>query len=212
MSKKFKKTDIIANVDTWQNYQKDRLKKGNHPGPLLLPVFVGIDQNGEIVRNRIKANLLGDPSDGNSLIAKAIESSPAYQHERLKELHKDYVDFFGQDFKQGGFPASPLDFYIKMPVVFMFVLSNQNWTFTGDKQFSTDNDSQANPTVKQICSFGGMRGILIENNCKSKERVKYNLHVTISQYVKTPQQKDAELMTTDIIIDPGMDNGEFGND
>jgi len=209
MKNKFKKTEITANVKTWQDYQKASLDN-KHPGPILLPVFVGINEKAEIVKKRIKANLLGDPSDSSSLIAKAIESSPVFQHDRLKEIHKDYSKFFSQDFKQGGFPASPLDFHIKMPVVFMFVLSNQNWTFTGDKQFSTDNDSQANPTVKQICAFGGMRGILLENNGRAKERIKYNLHVTISQYVNVPQQQDAELMTTDIIIDPGMNNGDIG--
>ena len=207
MPKKFTKDNIHANVKTWEDYQEDRLKK-NHDLPILLPVYVGMNEEAEIIRNRIKANLLGDPSDSCSIIAKAIENSPKHLHEFLKKVHKDYDEFFNQDKNQSAFPASPLDFDIKMPVLFMFYLSNDNWSFTGVRQFSTDNDVLGNPTVKQINSFDSMSGILVENNNKAGKRIKYNLHVTISQYVKSRERQEAELMTTDIIIDPGMDTDD----
>lgn len=196
---------VPPQIPNWQDYQDFALNDPNLPKkmPILYPVIVGI-KDGKIFRERIKTTDLGDITVADDLIQKCSAGAPARFRSRLAKIYQHYHDFFHpHDAAQGGgFVPSPLDFHLKRPVLYMIYLLHDNWAYSGHKQFDVENDEVSNPTIRQKAVFDGMRGILVSNRYKKGKRHKYNLYVTISQ---TDAGKD---LSTDIIIDPGMNTNE----
>lgn len=200
------KTNITANdayLKEWDEFQRTHR---SHV-PLLLPISISIE-DGIIARDRVKSDDLAKHRDRFleefKVHCKETEShvGDAYCFETFETMLDEYIEAFASDGNQGPRPPSPLDFSISRPIWFMFYLPRKNWTFTKERQYSMENDRDDHlRNCEKVCTLGGGRVLLLSNNCRSApENLKYNLHVTITQ-----TEGDEEL-STDIIIDPGMDN------
>ena len=204
---KFKKSKIKPNqkyLKSWDKYQKEALKDKRHRSlPLLLPVSVDIDE-GIIVRDRIKANIVKD------IWAKHKKELPDFLFDETKRwgvpdvesVVEDYIRAFPDDFAQSGLPPSPLDISIGHPVLLLFHLPRENWTFCEGCQYSVENDTDDMArNFEKVCMFGGRKYLILFNRHRSNPKnLKFNLHVNIHQV------QDGKDMWTDIIIDPGSNN------
>lgn len=205
-----------------EKYQKiwDAYVKENEFSPVVfLPLELGMNEDGEIYRRRMKA---GDISK----IWKGIKGEfPSYMQKEPslfddpEQIFGEYVKYFekidGTDLAP---PRTPLDLKITHPTWIMFSLDNPNWKFAKHgAQFSTENDADdlARNFVK-IATFDDprlpdtpmheqpmkARKLLIlanRNRCAPKD-LKYNLHVDVLQTLF------GKPNSTTIIIDPGGGN------
>lgn len=200
------KDQIQGNPDflrDWADFQRDY--KGS--GPILLPVSVNM-VDGIIVRNRIKAGdlalqrekLLNDFEAHCSNLPGRIGG--AYTLCDFKHIMDEYIKWFESDDKQNPFKPSPLDLRITRPVWILFHADNDHWTFSEHRQFSVENDRDDHMrNCVKICTLDNNNMFLMENRWRiAPLRMKYNLHVTITQ------EENGETLYTDIIIDPGLDN------
>lgn len=204
------KPNISANdayLKEWDEFQKTHESKV----PLLLPVSISIE-DGIIARDRIKSDDIAKLRKG---FLKEFKShcnvmeqhlGGAYSYETFETMLDEYIEAFECDSNQGPRPPSPLDFKIGRPVWFLFHLPRDNWTFTKERQYSMENDRDDHMrNCEKVCTLDEGNFLLLSNNCRSAPKdLKYNLHVTITQ--KERRRK----LSTDIIIDPGMDNGIGG--
>ncbi len=208
---KIKRGDIRANqafLKKWDEYQLGWLNDENfNPKcPLLLPISVDI-KGGIVERFRIKTNQVNTLMDK----AKGLPKDVRVKRElfALKDICDHYEGGFPGDTSQSGTPPTPLDFIINCPVVFLFHLPRDNWTFTERLQFSVDNipAKGQSKAFKVLGTFDNGHGLAVLNKNwipkgEKTFRMKYNLHVTIAQTI------DGKDMCTDIIIDPGTNNDQ----
>ena len=200
------KSDISANdayLKEWDEFQKTHRSEG----PILLPLSISIE-DGIIARDRIKSDdialrrdeLLGEFKEHCNIMEKHLGG--AYCYETLETMIDDYIEAFADDANQGPRPPSPLDFKIGRAVWFLFYLPRDNWAFTKDRQYSMENDRDDHMrNCEKVCTFDNRKFLLLANNYRSNPKgLKYNLHVTITQ------KEGRKKRSTDIIIDPGMDN------
>lgn len=185
----------------WDDYLAARPGKT----PILLPIAVDIE-DGEIVRNRIKAG------DVEKVISRCKKELPKYLSDKLINPHdtssifEDYIEYFKDIDGAQGPVATPLDLSTPKAVWVLFYLPRENWKFSKDRQYSTENDrDDLLRNFEKICTLDDRNYLLLANNCRSNPKgLKFNLHVTISQMI------DGIAMETPIIIDPGSDNGGGG--
>lgn len=188
-----------AYLKDWDEYQNDR------PGstPILLPVSVDINADGELTRNRMKAG------DVEALFARCRNELPKHLSNAEINPHdaasifNDYVEYFKEiDAAQGPVPT-PLDIRAKRPVWALFHLPRENWKFTEGCQYSTLNDrDDILRNFEKLCTFDDENYLLLSNRYRSSPSgLKFNLHITISQ-----TSKNGNLQKTPIIIDPEWDN------
>jgi len=172
--------------------------------PILLPIAVDINEDGDITRERIRA------PDLKSLYVRCGKKDfPSYvtdYPDRFGDAHKmfrEYIDYFAPiDGAQGPGVPSPLDVFVKQPTWFLFHLPRENWKFTVNKQYSVENDrDDLLRNFSKVCTMDDMNVLILSNACLSNpDGLKFNLHVTIFQNV------DGRPLETDIIIDPGTNN------
>lgn len=206
------KGGIRANAEylkEWDEFQR------THPSqkPILLPLTVSIE-DGIIARDRIKSGDIAKMRD--SLLADFKDhchNPEGYLENRycpadFETMLDDYIEAFESDNKEGPRPPSPLDFKMNRPVWILFLLPRKNWKFTKARQFSVENDrDDFARNYEKITTLDKNNILLLANHCRSSPKnLKYNLHVTISQ------KQDGKLVHTDIIIDPGTDNDDRGNE
>jgi len=193
----------------WDVFQKENPSKR----PILLPLSISIE-DGIIARDRIRSGDIADMRD--RLLAdfhEHCENPDGYLENRycradFEKMLDDYIEAFLSDNDQGPRPPSPLDFQMNRPVWILFLLPRKNWKFTKTRQFSTENDrDDFARNFEKIATLDNRNILLLANHCRSSPKnLKYNLHVTISQ------KQDGKIVHTDIIIDPGTDNGTRGDD
>ena len=198
MAKGFSRKKLKASK-SWADYQADHFK---HESPLLFPVTIEMVADGshfEFKMDRMSTKQLGEMTD------KILDNVPVIQRDNIKTIIQHYVDDFKDiDESESPVPASPLDFdNIEREVIFLIYLNHENWTFSGHKQFGCPNDDHSNPNVRQLATFDGQRGILVQRTGKVKYRLKYDFYVTV-------HQKDGRA--TDIIIDPRDEEGSGTGD
>ena len=209
MGRRPTKGGIHANPDylvEWEEFQKTHKSQV----PLLLPVSVSIE-DGVIARDRIKTGDIAKWRDGflkefkTHCDTHASQLGGAYDFGTFETMLDEYIAAFTDDAKQGPRPPSPLDFKITRPVWFLFYLPRENWTFTKERQYSMEHDRDDHlRNCEKVCTLDNNNFLLLANNCRSAPKgLKYNLHVTIAQKEKR------KTLYTDMIIDPGMDNGDF---
>ncbi len=207
--------DIICKVENGiqlsekeQRLFKNQIQMPANPSiPILCPVKIGMraPSRGKFVEFK-KSRYLAN-AKSKTLFNKAEASVPLFYRDEFNAIRESYFKFFeGQDSVNTTITGSILDFGSKRPVMYMFYLEHENWSFTGHKQFQVGNDSPHNPTCRQVSCFDGMRGIIVENSCQVEHRLKYDLFVTIAQ-----EDEDRGQLTTDIIIDPGMNSDDIGD-
>ena len=203
------KPNISANdayLKEWDEFQRTHQSQV----PILLPVSISIE-DGIIARDRIKSDELAKLRKSFlkefKVHCKETEEhvGGAYCFETFETMLDEYIEAFSSDGDQGPRPPSPLDFKIGRPVWFLFHLPRDNWTFTKDRQYSMENDRDDHMrNCEKVCTLDGGNFLVLSNSSKSAPKgLKYNLHVTITQ------KEGRKKRSTDIIIDPGMDN-EFG--
>lgn len=185
----------------WDEFASSNRDRAN---PILLPISVDINENGEITRERMRA------PDVKSLYIRCKDKDiPDYilEHaDRFGDAHKtfrEYIDYFAPiDGAQGPGIPSPLDLAIAQPTWMLFHLPKNNWKFTVNKQYSVENDrDDLLRNFAKVCTMDDMNVLLLSNAClSSPDRLKFNLHVTVFQNV------DGRDLETDIIIDPGTQN------
>lgn len=187
----------------WDEYQDKR----PGPTPILLPVAVDINSDGELTRNRMKAD------DVEYLFEKCKNEIPEFMSKThinpfdVKGVFDDYIAYFKEgDTKQGPLPT-PLDLNMNKHVWVLFHLPRTNWKFSEGQQYSTENDrDDLRRNFEKICTLNDRNYLLLANRCRSNPNgLKFNLHITISQTI------DGVEMETPIIIDPGTHNGGGGS-
>lgn len=216
MSKKPTKSEVKVNDDfvkDWYDYEKDRMfikdRGGNNTTkrdytPILLPIRIGINSDGELTRARVKAPRI-------IKLAKKLKTTlPAYMFDRKltkydpDAIFKDYINYFKhQDGAESALPEGPLDLIVKKPVWTLFDLKPDCWTFSEGQQFSTvnDPDTMLRNFVK-IATMDDDNVLLMSNRRRcAPDNLKFNLHVTITQ-----KAADGRLLKTPIIIDPAQNN------
>ena len=204
------KGDIKPNAEylkEWDDYQRTNDSKK----PILLPIRVSIE-DGIIDRDRIKQEVIAGWRD--ELLVELHDHccnpngylEDRYDVDDFQIMLDDYIKYFESDNKDGPRPPSPLDFSINRPVWFLFYLPRPNWRFTDTIQFSTENDrDDFGRNFEKITTLQNGNILVLANHCRSQPvGLKYNLHVTIAQ------DQDGREVYTDIIIDPGGDNGTRG--
>lgn len=212
------KTDIRTNesgTKTWEDYEADCLHLPNgsrRKKPILLPVIIGMNSNGEFTQMRLKTGRV-------KKLAKKLKTDlPKYMFDRNmtpydpEDIFDEYINYFkSQDGAQSALPPTPLDLKAKMPVWTLFYLKPKAWTFTKSVQFTSVNDpTDLSRNFEKIATLGDDKALLISNRrrCAPKD-LKFNLHVTVTQ-----QGRSQDVLTTPIIIDPEQDNdtgsGGFG--
>jgi len=212
-----------AYLKKWEDYQDNWVdsKEFTTDRPILLPITVDI-RDGIMHRTRVKTPQLQTIMDNAPRLAV---------HPKIAVAVDSYKDFFdSHDRSQSGTPPTPLDFSVRCPVVHVFHLPRENWTFTDHTQYSVDNIPELCAPTDLFEVLGVSRDrhtlFLLNNNWTpdqrfvdrmvaetpkdkranmilpvlGKFRMKYNLHVSIAQEI------DGTQMRTDIIIDPGSDN------
>lgn len=206
MSRPPSKSEIIPNqryLKDWDEYQRDR----PGPTPILLPVAININRDGELTRNRIKSDKV------EHIFEKCKDEIPDFMSEsrvnpyNVQSIFEDYITHFKEgDTKQGPLPT-PLDLNMSKHVWMLFHLPRNNWKFSKGQQYSTENDrDDLLRNFEKICTLNDRNYLLLANRCRSNpEGLKFNLHVTISQMI------DGVAMETPIIIDPGTNNGGSGS-
>ncbi len=229
---KITRGEITANQNylrKWDHYQLDWMNskefQSGSKKPLLLPINVDI-KGGNVHRTRIKVPQLETIVNAATQLTGMAGVSDAVQ---------SYIDFFGDhDRNQSGTPPTPLDFAINCPVVHVFHLPRENWTFTDHTQYSVDNvpalcgsKEGPNDLFEILGTSPDGHSLFVMNHnwapdnafvqrlvaATTKEeastavlpeigkfRMKYNLHVSITQTTQ------GEQMCTDIIIDPGSNS------
>ena len=208
---RFKRSEIAANqkyLKDWDDYQVDFLNgeyfdpKKSDERTLLLPISVDID-DGIVKRHRIQTPQLTSLWDK---AEKLVDKDSAWAFESYMKFFKPIDD------QQSGSPSTPLDFNLNSRVYMIFHLPRANWTFTDHTQFSIDNISEGHikKAFEVIGTFNDGHSLLVHNKNwqpkgKKTFKAKYNLHVSIHQV------EDNKDMWTDIIIDPGMNNGDIGS-
>lgn len=185
----------------WDEFAESRQEQAN---PILLPISVDINEDGEISRERMRA------PDVKSLYIRNWEKDiPSYifdHPDRFGDAHKvfrEYIDYFADiDGAQGPGIPSPLDLAIKQPTWMLFYLPRKNWKFTVNRQYSVENDrDDLLRNFSKVCTMDDMNVLILSNSClSSPKRLKFNLHVTVFQEV------EGRHLETDIIIDPGTQN------
>jgi len=201
------KGDIRPNEDylkEWNEFQRTHHSKV----PVLLPISISIE-DGIIARDRIKSDDMAEfrPALLKEFKAHCVDSDTstggAYGPADFETMLDEYIDAFSKDSDQGPRPPSPLDFDIRREVWFLFHLPRKNWTFSKSIQYSMENDrDDFMRNCEKVCTFANNDFLLLANHCRSQPKgLKYNLHVTISQ------KERRKTLRTDIIIDPGMNNG-----
>lgn len=201
-----KKGDLRGNqayLKDWDSYLADR------PGrtPLLLPIAIGINGDGEIVRERIKADQVEAMfRHGKGDLPKYL-SDPEVNTHNAEAIFEDYIDYFkAVDGNQGPVPEdprpTPLDLKTPQPVWMLFHVPSPAWKFSENTQFSTENDDDGLlRNFVKICTMDDRNYLLLANRSLcNPEGLKFNLHVTIYQII------DGIRYETPIIIDPGADN------
>lgn len=195
---------------SWADFQREY--KG--PGPVLLPVSIGI-VDGRIDRHRMKSDdlalrrdaLLNDFEDHFTNLPEHVPNE--YSPSEFMNALDTYIKWFESDEKENPLRPSPLDLRITRPVWILFHAHQDEWTFSKDRQFSVGNDRDDHMrNCVKICTLDNNNMFLMENRWRMVPLLmKYNLHVTITQN-KDPVcvGEDCEKLYTDIIIDPGMNN------
>lgn len=187
----------------WDDYSKARPRWH----AILCPITIDIDEDGKITRSRMSApdvqRLHRDHGDD---IPDIMRTHPEF-YENPDHIFDDYYKFFGPD-DMGETPArpSPLDLKTKRPVWYLFHLPKRSWKFSKHMQISVENDrDDIFRNFRKICTMDNRNVLLVENKCRSNPKgLKYNLHFTIRQ------KQDGTWMGTDMIIDPGGNNGNSG--
>jgi len=208
---RFKKDQVKANQEylkSWDEYQREAVKERRHRSlPLLLPISVDI-ADGNIVRERIKANVVQDiwKKHKKELPKFLFEEDNRWGVPCPEKIFDDYIAAFPQDFSQSGLPPSPLDIIIGHPTWLLFHLPRDNWTFCEGCQYSVANDpDDMSRNFEKVAMFGDRKYLILSNRHRSGNNdLKFNLHVNIHQV------QDGKDMWTDIIIDPGSDNSGRG--
>lgn len=190
----------------WDEYAATKKSKKQ---TLLLPIKIGIDGNGQIVRKRIR-----EP-EVRLLYKKHRKEIPAYifSEEYLfpnpDEVFEDYMEhFYGEGAESGqDVKPTPLDWFVDRPVFLLYTFDfKDTWSFTEKQQFSTLNDpDDATRNLVKICTLNNRKALLLWNRCRSNPKdLKFNLHVSINQ---SEGEGTEEIdLQTDIIIDPGGGN------
>jgi hypothetical protein len=132
------------------------------------------------------------------LTSQMLSNVPSAKAALLKDVIEHYTAYFKKDGDEIT-PQSPLDFNgVEHEVIYVIYLTNQNWAYSGYKQFVCCNDDQYNPLVMQWGTFDCNKGVIVQRAALDCEEdvLKYDLHVTIYQdgHKETP-----------IIIDPRDD-------
>ncbi len=190
-------------LKSWDDYQSERRVKTYGYSPILLPIHININENGEIARNRMTAGEVKKLYKACRGEFPGYVKQPHFGCASPDDVFKDYVDYFSPiDGVEGPRPASPLDLTVTRPVWNLFHLPRKNWKFSKHKQYSVENDpDDMTRNFEKICTLDNNNAVLISNRCRSNPKgLKYNLHVTISQ------REARRLYRTDIIIDPMQDN------
>jgi len=193
----------------WEEYQASRKPPKDfigHITPILLPVIIGINKDGEFTRERMEKSDV-------ARLAKNIKSDlPDYMfNDKLtrfapENIFQDYIEFFHSDGSQGPRPPTPLDLKVSMPVWMLFYLKPKSWTFSEGRQYSTENDRDDwCKNFEKIATMDGGKALLLSNRRRcAPDDLKFNLHVTITQTI------GGKVMKTPIIIDPDSDNDQEG--
>jgi len=200
--------DVTPNQDylqEWDEYQRD----SKRTLPILLPISVNM-KKGQIVRHRITAKKLSGLQKQLMTEFKAHCTSPPgelaqkYMAKHFEDMLDDYIDFFEDDFDEGPVPPTPLDLKINRPVRSLYHLARKSWTFTEERQFSTENDrDDFGRNFEKITTFDNYNYLLLANHCRSTPKgLKFNLHITITQ------TENKQTFKTPIIIDPGAGNDD----
>ena len=193
-------------LEEWDKYAATKKSKDQ---TLLLPIKIGIDGNGQIVRKRIR-----EP-DVRLLYKEHRKEIPVYifSEEYLfpnpDEVFEDYMEYFYEEGAESGedVKPTPWDWYVDRPVFLLYTFDFEDtWSLTEKQQFSTLNDQDdATRNLVKICTLKDRKALLLWNRCRSNPPdLKFNLHVSISQSEgRGPEEIDLQ---TDIIIDPGGGN------
>ena len=210
MARPINKGGIEPNQDylkEWDEYQR----KSPSKKPILLPIAVSIE-DGVLTRERIKSTDIAKKREDLLTEFKAHCKDPkGYLEDRydvpdFQTMLDEYIAFFINDSIQGAIPPGPLDLRVNRPIWILFYLPRDNWQFSEDRQFSTENDrDDFARNFEKITTFDNNNWLLLANHCRSSpENLKYNLHVTITQ------EENGKTLKTPIIIDPGSRNDDRG--
>lgn len=201
MPKDPKKPAPAPNQNKWLVYQALNQQRKK---PLLYPVEVAMkaEKVGDALHYVFEKKRMKKPNLV-ELESQILSNVP----ESKKALMKDTIEHYKDYFKKDGdeiIPESPLDFNgVEHEVIYIIYLANKNWAYSGDCQFVCNNDDPYNPMIRQIGTFGGNRGVIVQRaalDCEA-DVLKYDLYVTIYQ---------GNGQETPIIIDPRDDDGIGG--
>lgn len=183
----------------WLNYQDKFLGRKE---PLLYPVTIEMvlddntnDMKFEMLRMRAPKVL--------EIFDSMLDNVP----DRNKGFYKDIIEHYIGEFEATDKPPkadeaplrppSALDFdQVKRSVIYVIYLNNDNWSFSGHRQFNSPNDDPTDSKIRQIGTFSGNRGILLRRAAALPRKLKYDYYVTV--------HNDGGR-ATDIIIDPDDD-------
>jgi len=190
---------MTGDPEEWLNYQKEFLGREE---PLLYPVTIEMvldDESGdmkfEMLRMRapkvleISASMLDNVPDRNKGFYEGIIEHYVEAFEKIDQPPKADESPLR--------PPSALDFdSVKRSVIYVIYLNNDNWSFSGHRQFNAPNDDVNDPKIRQIGTFSGNRGIMLRRAATLPRKLKYDYYVTVHNDVGR---------ATDIIIDPDDD-------
>ena len=187
-------TKVTGDPAQWTEYQQRYLGRKK---PLLYPVTVEMkDISGDLAfdMRRMQTPLLG------RLRSSILDNVPQRKKTYYSSIIKHYSDYFkaidghGAEDEAPLLPPSVLDFNgVKRSVIYLIYLMHDNWTFSGHRQFACLNDDHHNPTVRQVGTFSGNRGIIVHRSGDIEDRLKYDYYVTVHR---------GNDKATEIIIDP----------
>ena len=175
-------TKVTGDPAQWTEYQQRYLGRKK---PLLYPVTVEMkDISGDLAfdMRRMQTPLLG------RLRSSILDNVPQRKKTYYSSIIKHYSDYFkaidghGAEDEAPLLPPSVLDFNgVKRSVIYLIYLMHDNWTFSGHRQFVCLNDDHHNPTVRQVGTFSGNRGIIVRRSGDIEDRLKYDYYVTVDR-------------------------------
>lgn len=202
----------------WDDYINNKTKTPMpHLKAALLPLYVSI-RKGAMYRARMTSQKVKEfyHTDGHKSEVPEYMRNKPHHFPNIDDVVQEYIDHFdGPDGGQSPDPLNPLDIETNRPTYMLYVLpqpknKNVTWRFSEGVQFSCEHDG-VGPfrNFLQICTLNDDKALLVLNRHRSNHpKLKFNLHVTISQKVKIGG-KDIEVRTP-IIIDPGGKNPGSG--
>lgn len=204
-----------AYQEVWEKYIK-----ANKKDPyVMLPLEVGMTNDGEFYRSRMGASDVAKIRDGIiDLFPKYVRAYPL-EFGVPKQIFGNYIKFFDRHDSADLKPVNtPFDLTVTHPTWILFSLGNANWKFSKKgPQFSTENDDDGflrnyvqvgmfdDPRLPKKKLHGQPMNsrkllILANRNRSAPTNLKYNLHVDILQTLNRKRQ------STEIMIDPGGNN------